>query len=639
MSNFLKLLLFLIIFCGSKSLYPNNITIDSLLTELQNCEDKVKAGIYGDLAHYYRDSSGDAAMQYAIKAIEYAKKYDDTKQLTNGYVLLGNEYLKRAEYKEALSTFILAEQLCDKNDLYQQYSINNNLGILYKSLKEFDLSMEYYIKTLSYSRQINNPVFIVESNLNIGNLYVSKGDSDTGMEYYMHAIEESKKIQGFCEYTPLIYNNIGCIYLNNDEYEKSFESFEKAYKSFDSLKNENGMAISLNNMAESLIGLKEFEKAEIYIQKADSIHKRNKYNDARKHMYHTFYELYYESGNYEKALEFQARYYELKDSIYTNELDIMINDLRTQYEVDKLKIETIVKDNEIKQQRKINLFLYLIIFVISCLSALLIIVLKQKNSLNKLLKMSNEELTVTHKEIADNLDYARKIQQATMCQNITDIPFDFFTLDMPKSTVGGDFYFIRQIENITFIALADSTGHGISGGFLSVLGIQYLQAAIDRYSELDKILEYLNINFFETISKSEYLKGESLCISLISIENNIVKYAGSKHKIWKYNSENNELEEYSTGKQLIGSSYSAEFSVNSFNIRQNDCIFLSSDGYPDQFGANGKGKLKYINFRELLIRSSKNDMGSAKKYLVDKLNEWKGAEGQTDDILVMGIRV
>jgi serine phosphatase RsbU (regulator of sigma subunit) len=638
MFKYFCILTLLLLYNGYNLLYSNNI-IDSLLNKLENCEEKNKADIYNSLAYCYRDSSGNTAMYYAEKTIEYSKKYNDQKTLVNGYISLGTEYLNNAEYINALNYFMLAEQCSDKNDLLQQHSITNKLGILYRLLEEFDLSEEYHIKALNYAKKINNSDFIIESSLNIGNLFVSLNEAEKGIHYYRSAIEESKRTKGFCEYTPIIYNNIGHVYVMKKEYEKSFRAFQTSYKYFDSLRNDKGLATSLNNMAEAMIRLKKFEEAEFYIQKADSIHKLNNYNNSKANLYYTAYELYYESKNYEQALTFLTKYHELKDSIHTVELDIIIKDLKTQYEVDKLKIETELKDNKIQLQRKINLFLIVIILIVGNLSIWLAITIKQKNKLNKLLKTTNEEISNTHKEITDNLNYARKIQSACIEKGMNSISFDFFVIDLPKNIVGGDFYFMKKADNKTFIALADSTGHGISGGFLSVLGIQYLQAAIKQHFKLDDILNDLNNRFYNSITSSDALMGESLCISIICIEKDLVSYAGSKHKIWKYNSLKRDLEEYTTDKHVLGISSHSEFSVNTFSISRNDCIFLSSDGYPDQFGANGKGKLKYKKLREIFMQASKTDMTSAKTYLINYLTEWKANEEQTDDISVIGIKI
>jgi serine phosphatase RsbU (regulator of sigma subunit) len=214
----------------------------------------------------------------------------------------------------------------------------------------------------------------------------------------------------------------------------------------------------------------------------------------------------------------------------------------------------------------------------------------------------------------------------------------YFILDLPKSTVGGDFYMIRKKEDETIFVLADCTGHGISGGFLSVLGIELLNHSFDTCTSLSSTLNILNSNFFAHITRSESLRQESLSLSTISIKNNEIIYAGSKHKIWHYSTIIQELVEIKTSDNTIGISENCEFIENKISIEIGDWIFLSSDGYADQFGGDSKKKLKYENFRNHLKHCTAMNTEDAKKYLSDQHVEWKKETEQTDDILVIGIK-
>jgi serine phosphatase RsbU (regulator of sigma subunit) len=226
-----------------------------------------------------------------------------------------------------------------------------------------------------------------------------------------------------------------------------------------------------------------------------------------------------------------------------------------------------------------------------------------------------------------------------MNSNSTFTHIEYFTFDKPKSIVGGDFYLFKQKENKTFVACADSTGHGVSGAFLSILGIEYLTQSINQNYKLSDILNLLNYKFLSYITESNNLGSESLCISLISIEKNILEFSGSKHKIWHYNSIHKTFSEYKTDSHIIGNNTPHTFQTQKIELAKGDLIFLSSDGFPDQFGENNQGKYKYQQFRQLLEKCSSINFSHIPQILDKELESWRGQTEQTDDILVIGIKI
>jgi serine phosphatase RsbU (regulator of sigma subunit) len=268
----------------------------------------------------------------------------------------------------------------------------------------------------------------------------------------------------------------------------------------------------------------------------------------------------------------------------------------------------------------------------------LIVLFKQRLKLNRTLNQTNKQLEEKGIEILSNLTYARKIQLNLMGGQQNSPNLDYFVFDKPLSVVGGDFYLIRNKGNKTYIALADSTGHGISGGFLSVLGVEFLSQAIELFSNTSDILNYLNNKFYTYVTKSKDLGYESMCISLICVADNKIEYSGSKQKIWHFCSATNEIIEYKTDSQIIGISENISFSSKSINLKAKDLIYLSSDGFPDQFDSANRNKYKYNRFRNMLLDLSKNNFNQSINLIDKELQSWKGDTEQTDDILVIGIK-
>lgn len=577
---------------------------------------------------------------YSEKAIQYAKNYNNANDIAYANIMLGSSYMAKSDYSNSLNAFQKALDYYKNTDnYYQLHTIYNNLGIIYKYSQEYELSLHSYTNALNYAYKENDLQSIVQSLTNIGNLYVIQENFKLGLKYYNDALEECRKRNEFIPDIPPIYNNIGYIYFYQNKLSEAKVAYQKAEYYYDSIGNIYGKAVTLNNLAEIEMIRENYNEAEKLIQTADSLHIKMSYNESRKNLYYTAYQLYSKQNKFDKALLYLEKFTALKDSIYTLELNKQITEIKTKYEVDKINIESREKDEKIKQQKKTNLHLLIVIISITSLIALLLLQIRSKlllnfklNKLNALLKLKDDEITL-------NINYARQIQLSCMSNSLIKRNEDFFVLDLPKFGVGGDFYILRKSHNKTTIALGDCTGHGISGGFLSVLGIENLNYAIDHYPDLQSITIYLNTNFFKYITSSKTLRGESMSLSLISIENNIVKYIGSKQKIWKIEKSTGLLSEFKTGASLIGENIETSFSEQSFTVAKGDIIFLSSDGFPDQFGQAKGEKLKYSNFRNLLKHCASLDISESEKYLQDELTAWQGDLEQTDDILVIGIKI
>ena len=266
-------------------------------------------------------------------------------------------------------------------------------------------------------------------------------------------------------------------------------------------------------------------------------------------------------------------------------------------------------------------------------SVVVVLMLVKKSRMNKMLAKLNADLKQRDAEISSNLDYAREIQLGCMSSGLSDCNLRMFVLDLPKITVGGDFHIAVSRGDVSYVVVGDCTGHGISGGFLSVLGIKSVYAAIEKYDTLLEMASFINNEFCKIVSSAENLKGESLCLSMLRIYGNEVRFLGSKQKMWLVS--DGEIQEYKSTNAIMGSAGDEVFKEEFINVKSSDVVFLSSDGYPDQFGADGK--LKYPRFRALLQECAQMESDKAKSFLSEKLDLWRGDLEQTDDVMVVGM--
>lgn len=252
-------------------------------------------------------------------------------------------------------------------------------------------------------------------------------------------------------------------------------------------------------------------------------------------------------------------------------------------------------------------------------------------------------------EIRDNLMYARRIQQALLppVDLINQLLPNHFILNRPKDIVSGDFYWISQNRFKTVIAVADCTGHGISGAMMSMLGSAFLNEIINKndITNSSQILEQLRerviTSLHQEISNNiEYSRdGMDIAVCIIDIVDNTLEYSGANNSL--YIIRENELIELKADKMPIGihEFCSVPFTTHKIEIKSGDSIYIFSDGFPDQFGGNNGKKLKYSKFKEILQSLEFVDIDKREITLNQFFNAWKGDLEQIDDVLVVGFKI
>ena len=221
---------------------------------------------------------------------------------------------------------------------------------------------------------------------------------------------------------------------------------------------------------------------------------------------------------------------------------------------------------------------------------------------------------------------------------------DHFVLDLPLNILSGDFYWIKQVDNLIFFVVADCTGHGVPGALLSVLGISLLnELSLSLESSFpNTILDRLRTKFKESLlktgTKGNVGFGMDMVACMINTESRKLYVSGAYNSV--YIVRNGKIISLNGDKQPVGFfPRETPFSLKSMQLKSGDEIYASSDGYEDQFGGQNGKKLQKRNFLKLLQHISGQPMQDQQKILVDKHMEWKGDIAQLDDILVLGCKV
>lgn len=250
-------------------------------------------------------------------------------------------------------------------------------------------------------------------------------------------------------------------------------------------------------------------------------------------------------------------------------------------------------------------------------------------------------------EITASIQYASKIQNALLPQDdeLTKLLPSYFLLAKPRDVVSGDYYWVASKDDKIIIAVADCTGHGVPGAFMSILGVAFLNEIVNktvilRANEILNQLRGLVIKSLrQTGKRDEARDGIEIALCVIDFNRKKLQFSGAFRPL--YIIRNDRITELNGDNMPIGiyDDEEVSFTNREMSFEKGDLIYLFTDGYIDQLGGIGRKTFKSHNFRKLLIEMHNQPMVQQKEVLESTLDEWKGEIEQVDDILILGIKM
>ncbi|MFN3916323.1 MAG: SpoIIE family protein phosphatase [Flavobacteriales bacterium] len=330
------------------------------------------------------------------------------------------------------------------------------------------------------------------------------------------------------------------------------------------------------------------------------------------------------------------------------EYKILINQIQlAEQQLNDKEVIITLQETQISAAKKI--ILYVGLFGISSLLfvGLLLYFLKQRKVHTTRLKEKNKKISKINSDLMSSIRYAALIQSKFLqdAVNITKLFPDSFIYNRPKDLISGDFYWFSKKNGYNVIVLADCTGHGVPGGLLTILGHSTLEELVNIQGETspEKIILGINKSLTQTFSKMEGELEYGMDLTVISIKEGSTDITLSGVVNGVYVKTGDEMKHH----YVTGTPLGPELSINqvgnqTLNLKKGDCIFLFSDGYHDQFNRriDKIEKFNVSRFETLLKElGCDKDFQKAEIKLDNVLNTWKGERTQTDDILILGIRL
>ena len=261
-----------------------------------------------------------------------------------------------------------------------------------------------------------------------------------------------------------------------------------------------------------------------------------------------------------------------------------------------------------------------------------------------------EKITKQRDSIVDSLNYAKYIQRSLLpdVKKMENYFGENLIYSMPKDIVGGDFYWFKTFGEKAILIAADCTGHGVPGGFITMLGSLLIETSTgENIKSPEIILSDLNRGLVTLLKQEEedsIQDGMDLAICLIDREQKTIKFSGSRNGIYIIHNDG-DISNFSGDSVPVGGVYSKrhnpldrEYEMHEINLKENDWVFMYSDGFYDQFGGpknKSMGSSRFKNYLKEAVLTQKTTSYEMNQFF----NEWKGTHEQIDDVLVIGFKL
>jgi serine phosphatase RsbU (regulator of sigma subunit) len=624
--------------------------------------------------YFFRDRY-KTALNFAESALDMAYSLENKAQQANLLALICDIYTYMERYNLAIQHCIQSLKIKEELQITQGKEITlNTIGLIYQEMGTYEKSKEYLLEALELAKENGQPYNIATTHSNIGNFYLAIGEIDSALESFENAMAIDSAAD---DKTGLAYSffDIGKIYQSKNDFGTALQFFKNAK----SLAKDQNMP-----ELEARIGLEtgdininegHYQKAIAELKNSSTIAQKINSSSILKDNYQKLSRLYDKMGDKDNALIYMKLFMLESERKFKEKNIRAIAEIEALYNIEKKEKEIglLQRDNNIKELQAEQRSFFLIALSAGLLLLIILIIIlnnrnKLKNRANHALNQQNiaiqeqkEEIEAQKEELAekgnsladknqqitDSITYAKQIQDSLLPQlpTIKEVLPDSFIFFRPRDIVSGDFYWFTQIEDKIAFALVDCTGHGVPGAFMTVLANSLLnQIVIETgITSPDLIVSLLDQKIQQNLHQQqlENANTDGLDIALVMLDNKRKKleYTGAKIPLYIYR--NDKIEVIKADRFTVGSTQQENkaFSKKEIEYEAGNIIYLSSDGYQDQFGGPKNKKFMKRNFRKLLQKVGDLSMKDQKDQLEETFINWRASNSQTDDILVIGFKL
>ncbi len=574
--------------------------------------------------------------------------------VAEAYNLRGSIFSDQSNVKEALENFLQSISIYEKlNHKTKMAGLYNNIGLLYAELKEYKVALSNYFKAVQIYKAANNQEFLGIIYNNIGTSYQRLGQTNSAGYYLKEAYKLNLQLHDTLRMA-MTAHNIGTTFQAEKNCDSAMHYFQASLRFLKKYGEGPGHVYNFTEMGACLLVKGKYKESESYLLRALKISEATEQLSEREGICGYLAELYDRTNEYKKALEYKDLQLQIHDSVYneSSRNNIIKKDLEhdfaNQHAMQKKEQEAkdVIAEAKIQNQKRIIYGAAVALAIVSLLVLLVLRGYNQKRKANNIISKQKEIVEAKQKEILSSIYYAKRIQNALLTSEnyFKKRLSNFFILYKPKDIVSGDFYWSLEHKGIFYLIVADCTGHGVPGAFMSLLNISILNELIieKEISTPDQILNEARKEIIRSLNPEggdESKDGMDCILCAIDLKKNKMQYACANNYFLLVR--NKELIISATDKMPVGLSHDNEksFTLHEMELCKNDTLYLITDGFPDQFGGPKGKKFKHKQMQELILRTNDMSAEDQKAELNRTFEKWKGDLEQVDDVCVVGIKI
>lgn len=642
--------MFLLNIADSRAQSSNAVVVPSKrsIADLQALPDDTMKALY------FNRIGWDTAYYNLTLGIEYAQEgYNVSKRIgfTRGMILalntLGATYNDMGEYDEALKAHMEGLEYCEKfGDPKRTGTCLMNLSLVYSSMGDSLNSRKYLEQAVTIYEANNYEKGLSVGYINLGALYLSQDFNSAALISFEKSLALAQKLN-LPDVEAHTWSSLALTHAKLGNMLKADECIAHALAITDTLGDDYITAQVVYNAAELYSYQKKYPEAERDFKRSLALFNSIGVREEEVDLYLSLSKIYSVTGETDSALLYFKKHMLLKDSLVNEEVLMHQRNLEARYESVKQKqeIELLTSKGNVRQ--------WFLLAIGGCFVVLifLVIMLYKRNQFRKQTNSEtarqNALIEEKNKNITDSINYASRIQEAVVpsVEQLKNNFTDAFVLSKPKDIVSGDFWWCSEKNSEFFLAGADSTGHGVPGGFMSMLGSVFLFEIITEKGirSPEEILNQLREKVISALNRAGsgtgVKDGMDMVMCTFSPDRKKVQFACAMNPLWVIRK--NSVIEYRADKFPVGE-YHGEtrgFTLLEHKCEPGDMIYIFSDGYADQFGGADGKKFKYKQLRDVLCNVSELPCDEQKRSLEKKFSEWQGKHEQVDDVLIIGLRI